>query len=254
MLEGSKIQLLKKLCEQERTQILATLMLPMENPRLVGYMLTGNLSMLLLTKCSLAWLYHCPWGVLCQIWWTNAMIKSLSSTKIQSSLSNHSLDKHTRMLKFRIAPTGLRISSSLTWKMRTRGHCYTHSRTQETTSGIRTKRCNSCIQKSLWWSRRCWNLNASTIIWVLGQYPHQCYFKESFTKNLSRTHCPQRSSSWTRTILLLCPANRLLCGQHDFSRVLQKSIFGHVWINCLCFENLRNDFFCFLFIRLLLIS
>ena len=60
MLEGSEIQLLKNLCEQERTQSLTISMLSLENPRLVGYMLTGNHSMFLSTDGSLAWLYHCP--------------------------------------------------------------------------------------------------------------------------------------------------------------------------------------------------
>ena len=60
MLEGSEIQLLKELCETERTQILTILMLSMENPRLASYMLTGNRSMFLNTNGSLAWLYHCP--------------------------------------------------------------------------------------------------------------------------------------------------------------------------------------------------
>ena len=60
MLEGSKIQLLENLCKQERTQILTILMLSMENPRLAGYMLTGNRSMFLGTDGILAWLYHCP--------------------------------------------------------------------------------------------------------------------------------------------------------------------------------------------------
>ena len=35
-------------------------MLSLENPRLAGYMLTGNRSMFLQTDGSLAWLYHCP--------------------------------------------------------------------------------------------------------------------------------------------------------------------------------------------------
>ena len=60
MLEGSEIQLLKNLCEQERTRILTILMLSMENPRLAGYMLTGNRSMFLSTDGSLAWLCHYP--------------------------------------------------------------------------------------------------------------------------------------------------------------------------------------------------
>ena len=59
MLEGSEIQLLKNLCEQERTQIFTILMFSLENQRLAGYMLTGNRSMFLSTDDSLAWLYHC---------------------------------------------------------------------------------------------------------------------------------------------------------------------------------------------------
>ena len=60
MLEGSAIQLLKNLCAQERSQILTILILLMKNPRLAGYMLTGNRSMFLSTDGSLAWLYHYP--------------------------------------------------------------------------------------------------------------------------------------------------------------------------------------------------
>ena len=60
MLEGSEIQFFKNLCGQERTQIVIILMLSMENPRLAGYMLTGDCFMFLSTKGSLTWLYHCP--------------------------------------------------------------------------------------------------------------------------------------------------------------------------------------------------
>ena len=60
MLEGSQILLLKNLCEQERNQILTILLLSMENPRLAGYMLTGNRFMFLSTDGSFAWLNHCP--------------------------------------------------------------------------------------------------------------------------------------------------------------------------------------------------
>ena len=60
MLECSEIKLLKNLCEQERKQILTILMLSMQNPCLVGNMLTGNRSLFLSTDGSLAWLYHCP--------------------------------------------------------------------------------------------------------------------------------------------------------------------------------------------------
>ena len=58
MLKGSEIKLLKNLYEQERTQLLTILLLSMENPRVGGYMLTGNRSMFLSADGSLAWLYH----------------------------------------------------------------------------------------------------------------------------------------------------------------------------------------------------
>ena len=60
LLQATEIQLLQNQCEQERTQILTNLMLTLENPRLAGYMLTGNRSMFLETDGSLAWLYPCP--------------------------------------------------------------------------------------------------------------------------------------------------------------------------------------------------
>ena len=51
---------MKNQCKQERTQMLTFLMLSLENPRLAGYMLTGNRLMFLETDDSLAWLYHRP--------------------------------------------------------------------------------------------------------------------------------------------------------------------------------------------------
>ena len=60
MLEGSGMQLLKNLRELERNQQLTFLILSMQNPHLVGYMLTEKRSMFLSTDGSLGWLYHCP--------------------------------------------------------------------------------------------------------------------------------------------------------------------------------------------------
>ena len=42
LLQATEIQLLQNHCEQERPQIFTNLMLALENPRLAGYMLTGN--------------------------------------------------------------------------------------------------------------------------------------------------------------------------------------------------------------------
>ena len=60
LFQASAIQHLKNQGEQERTQTLTILMLSLKNPRLAGYILTGNWSMFLETDGSLAWLYHCP--------------------------------------------------------------------------------------------------------------------------------------------------------------------------------------------------
>ena len=49
LLQATEIQLLQNQYEQERTQYLTNLMLALENPRLAGYMLTGNRSMYLET-------------------------------------------------------------------------------------------------------------------------------------------------------------------------------------------------------------
>ena len=59
-LQATERQFLPYQGEQERTQILTNLMLALENPRLAGYMLTGNRSMFLETDGGVAWLYHCP--------------------------------------------------------------------------------------------------------------------------------------------------------------------------------------------------
>ena len=60
LLQATEIQILQNQCEKERTQILTNLMLALENPRLAGFMLTGNRSMFLETDGSLTWLYQCP--------------------------------------------------------------------------------------------------------------------------------------------------------------------------------------------------
>ena len=54
LLQATEIQLLQNQCEQERTQILTNLMLALKNPRLAGYMPTGNLSLFLKTDGSVA--------------------------------------------------------------------------------------------------------------------------------------------------------------------------------------------------------
>ena len=117
MLEGSEIQLLKDLCEQERTQYLTILVLSMENPRLAGYMLTGNRSMFLSTDGSLAWLYHCPPPHVMNQCYNKIPILYKNATFFVNPITRQTYPD----AQVKIALTGLRISSNLIWKMRTRG-------------------------------------------------------------------------------------------------------------------------------------
>ena len=59
-LRHSEMTLLQNQCELERTQLLTTLMLAIQNTKFAGFMLTGNRSMFLDTDRNVAWLYHCP--------------------------------------------------------------------------------------------------------------------------------------------------------------------------------------------------
>ena len=121
LLQASEIQLLKNQCEQERTQILTILMLSLENPRLAGYMLTGNRSMFLETDGSLAWLYHCPLVHSPLHTMNNVTIGSRSSTKARSSLLTRLHGKDTRPLTYKIALIESKISFNSIWTKKTDG-------------------------------------------------------------------------------------------------------------------------------------
>ena len=105
---------------------------------------------------------------------------------------------------------------------------------------FRRKDVTPVSRRAFWWSWRCWNLHASAVIWILGQYPHQGCFKENFAKIFTRSHRPQHSNSRTRTMFFICSTNRLLCGQHNIPQLLQESVYGHVWTSCLCLGILWN--------------
>ena len=48
------------ICELERNQLLTILAMSIQNPQLVGFLLTGNRSNFLYVEGSTAWLYDCP--------------------------------------------------------------------------------------------------------------------------------------------------------------------------------------------------
>ena len=120
MLECSEIQLLTNLWDQERTENLTFWCFQWK----IHVWLYANWKTLYVHQYR--WQPRLaislpPWCVLYHMWWTNAMKKSLSSTKTQSSSSIQSPDKSTQMPRSKIARTGLGISFGSTWKMKTLG-------------------------------------------------------------------------------------------------------------------------------------
>ena len=123
ILQTSEIKLLKNHCEQEKTQILTILMLPLENPRLARYMLTGNRSFFLETHGSLAWLYHCPLvhSPLQTIQKTSVTTRSRYSTRAKSKLLILSHCKHIQRLPYKVVPIEKKTYFNSTWTKKTNG-------------------------------------------------------------------------------------------------------------------------------------
>ena len=86
LLQATEIQLLQNQCEQERTQLLTNLMLAPENPRLAGYMLTGNRSMFLETDRSVACSIMARKFTRLSTQWTSVRIKFWSFTEDKFNL------------------------------------------------------------------------------------------------------------------------------------------------------------------------
>ena len=55
-----ELNTLHRACELERTQLLTIFAMPVKNPQLAGFLLTGNRSNFLYVEGSTAWLYDCP--------------------------------------------------------------------------------------------------------------------------------------------------------------------------------------------------
>ena len=121
LLQVSEAQLWKNQCNQERTQILNNMVLSLENPRLAGYMLTGNRSIFLGTGGSLAWLYHCPLFLSS----FHTMNQSYDRISILYEGVVHFFTlvygKHTQRLTYKIVPTEINTHFKWTWTKKTHG-------------------------------------------------------------------------------------------------------------------------------------
>ena len=205
MLGGSEIQLLKDLCEQEKTQFLTILMLSMDKTRLAGYMLTGNRSMLLSTDSSLAWLSHCPSDALSTIcdepllwpiFYKNAIffVDPITRLTYPDDPVQNCSDRMKNLFLFDMADEN-------SWFI------FTPTLEHRKHPAVFGPKDVTPVSRRTFGGAGHAGIYTSTVIWILGQYPYQRCFKESFTKLLSTTHCPQHSNSWAGKILLLCPGN-----------------------------------------------
>ena len=119
LLQASEIQLLKNQCEQERTQILTILMLSLENPRLAGYMLTGNRSLFPDTDGSLAWCITAHYFIRHFIQLTSAMIELRYSMRAKSNSLILSHGKHILQLTYKLIES--KNYFNLTWTKKIHG-------------------------------------------------------------------------------------------------------------------------------------
>ena len=55
-----KLNTLHTICELERNHLLTILAMSVQNPRLAGFLITGNRTNFLYVEGSTAWLYDCP--------------------------------------------------------------------------------------------------------------------------------------------------------------------------------------------------
>ena len=55
-----ELNTLQRICELERNKLLIILAMPVQNPQLAGFLLTGNRSNFLYVEGTTAWFYECP--------------------------------------------------------------------------------------------------------------------------------------------------------------------------------------------------
>ena len=215
----------------------------MENPRLAGYMLTGNSSVFLNTDGSIAWLYHCP----LMRSPPHVMNQCYNKTPIFYKNAIFIGEPITRQTypDAQVQNFSGRKKNFFQFDMEVENSWFTITPTLEhrkSPAVFGPKDVTPVSRRAIGGAGDAGIYTRAQLSEFPGQYPYQRCFKESFARILSRNHCHQHINSWTGTILLICPANGLLRGQHDFSQLLQKSVRRHIWISCLCFGTLWNIF------------
>ena len=199
--------------------------------------------MFLSTNSSLAWLYHCPLmrsppQVMNQYYDKIHVFYKISIFFVHPTARQTYPDANFQKCSYR-------IKNLFQFDMEYENSWFTISPNLEhrkRPAVFGPKNVTSVSRRNFGGARRCRILHASTTVTILGQSSYQRCFKESFAKILSRSHRPQHSNSWTRTLFLINSAYRLLFGQYDFPLLLQKSLYRHFWINRLRSGNPWNLF------------
>ena len=246
LLQATEIPLLQNQCEQERTQILTNLKLALENPRLAGYMLTGNRSMFLETDGSLAWLYHCPM-VHSPL---HTMIQCYDRIPILYEGEIRFVDPITRQTYPDAVTQNCsdRIMNLFQLDMAQEDSWYTLTPgivRQDKPAVFGPKEVSPMTEQTLTGSQDAGMYTRSELrgFWdnILINAASRAALKK-FSQNLI-IYCNAQEGSDGFRIPLLHSNNRVLCRQDDISRVFQGSLYGYLWTSCLYSRTLWNLFF-----------
>ena len=218
-------------------------MLALENPRLAGYMLTGNRSKFLKTDGRVAWLHYCP-----KVHWTlhtmNQCYKKIPNlyrgkihfvdpntwqTYPHGTMQNCS-DRITNLFQ-------LDTDHEDTWYSLTPGIVHQdqtailgpqdispivfHSFTEWQDAGMHTRNELRGFQDSIL-------INAAS---------------RTALKKLAKSYSILYKAKRNRRLSLLHSNNCVLCQYNDLTRIHQRKFLGYVWTCCLCTRTLSKIHF-----------
>ena len=208
------------------------------NPRLAGYMLSGNQSMFLETDGSLAWLYHCP----LVHWPLHSMNQCYDRIAIHDDGQIPFVDANTRQTH---PAAGLQNCTDRIKNL------FQFDRNQEDswyklTPGIVHKDRPAVFRPK--------DVSPVAVHSFPGKQDAGMYtrselriFWDSISKCsekvLAGTYCIFKQQKGPGQFSLLCSSNRLLCGQHDLTGLLQRSVYGYIWTSCIYSWTLRELLF-----------
>ena len=210
-------------------------MLSLENPRLAGYMLTGNRSKFLETDGSLAWLYHCPLvhsplhtmnqcydripilyegqiQFVCPITQqTHPAANVQNCTDQIKNLFQFDMDQEDSW--YRLTPGIVHQDRPAVFGPKDISPVAVHS-----FPGSQDARMYTRSDRSNFWD--------SILISAAS--------RNALKKALAKSHCPFKQKQGPGQFSHICSSNRFLRRQQDLTWLLQRSVHGYIWTSRIC--------------------